>query len=280
MRARPVFASRCVLGESPWWDASSQQLVWVDIETGRVHRGDPTTGDFAVAEHEQPVTAVLPRRSGGHILARRADIVAWRPSDRGYEPLASISDLPQDLRFNDGGCDPAGRLWIGTLSESRQPRAALYRLEPGGTLQRALEGLTVSNGLDWSLDGSTLYHVDTPTAAIDTIDYDVELGTLGERRTFVRIPGCRPDGLTVDADGGVWVALFGSGAVHRYDPTGVLDAVVEIPTAAVTSCAFGGSDLHDLFVTTARLGTDGPDAGAVFHCRPGVSGRPAVTYAG
>lgn len=291
MRVEVVFASGCVLGESPRWDADRAQLVWVDIEAGRLHRGDPQTGGHRATDHGELITAMVPRRRGGMVVSRRSSLVALtvdcqHTADQGGEPdeepevLADLTDLPTDLRFNDGACDPAGRMWIGTMSHSRRPVASLYRLEPGGQLEEMLCGLTVSNGLDWSPDGATLYHIDTPTAGIDAFDYDVAEGSISDRRRIIDMPDRRPDGMTVDADGGLWVAMFGSGRVHRYTAAGELTDVVEVSTPQVTSCAFGGPALDELYITTARIGVEDADGGAVFRCTPGVTGRPAHAFAG
>ena len=161
--------------------------------------------------------------------------------------------------------------------------AALYRLDPDGSVHAALEGVTVSNGLDWSPDGSLAYYDDTATHRVDVFDYDPHAG-LTARRPFVQLPDDgNPDGLTVDAEGGVWVALYGSGAVHRYTRDGVLDAVVEVPTALVTACAFGGPHLDELFVTTSREGLppgDDPLAGSLFRAEVAIAGLPVREFAG
>jgi sugar lactone lactonase YvrE len=189
--------------------------------------------------------------------------------------------------MNEGGCDPDGRFWCGSMAYDQAPgAAALYRLDPDGSVHTALEGVTVSNGLDWSPDGSRAFYNDTATHRISVFDYD-HLTGLTARRTFAEVvdgddPG-NPDGLTVDADGGVWTALFGSGVVHRYSPDGYLDAVVEVPARQVTACTFGGADLDELFVTTSWEGLgpdDEPLAGSLFRVVPGVSGLPVREFAG
>jgi sugar lactone lactonase YvrE len=166
-----------------------------------------------------------------------------------------------------------------------QPHGSLYRIDADGRTERVVSGLTISNGLDWSPDASLMYLNDTPTSRIDVFDHDPFTGAVTDRRPFARIDGF-PDGLTVDAEGGVWVALFGGSQVRRYSPDGSLDAVVPLPVANVTSLTFGGPDYADLFVTTARHDLDAaqleaqPLAGAVFVLQPGVRGRPAGRFAG
>jgi sugar lactone lactonase YvrE len=188
------------------------------------------------------------------------------------------------VRMNEGGCDPDGRFWCGSMAYDQAPgAAAMYRLEPDGSVRVAFEGVTVSNGLEWSPDGSLAYYDDTATHRVDVFDYDSAAGLTG-RRPFVTLPDDgNPDGLTVDAEGGVWVALHGSGAVHRYDPDGRLDAVIDVPTPQVTACTFGGPQRDQLFITTSRQGLrpdEDPPAGSLFRVDPGVRGLPVREFAG
>ncbi len=190
----------------------------------------------------------------------------------------------ESVRMNEGGCDPDGRFWCGSMAYDQRPGGArLYRLDPDGTVHVGLEGVTVSNGLEWSPDGTLAYYDDTATHRVDVFDYDRDVGLTG-RRPFVRLSDDeRPDGLTVDAEGGVWVALNGSGVVHRYTPDGVLDGVVEVGAAQVTACTFGGPNLDQLFITTSRenLPPDAdPQAGSLFRADVGVAGRPVREFAG
>jgi sugar lactone lactonase YvrE len=183
--------------------------------------------------------------------------------------------------MNEGGCDPDGRFYCGSMAYDKATGAgALYRLDPDGAVHRVLDGVTISNGLEWSPDGSMAYYVDTPTHRIDVFDYSSDAGLTG-RRPFVSFEDGNPDGLTVDAEGGVWVALFGGGAVHRYTAEGRLDAVVELPTPQITACTLGGPELGRLFVTTsAEGGMDDGVAGSLFAVDVGVAGRPVREFAG
>ncbi|GAA4444778.1 hypothetical protein GCM10023148_51750 [Actinokineospora soli] len=196
--------------------------------------------------------------------------------------LSTVVEVPNPDRFNDGKCDPAGRFLAGTIAPEGE--AALHRLDPDLTTTELLSGLTVSNGLAWSPDGATLYHADTPTHRIDAYAYDVASGSLGPRRSLVEIPDHQgaPDGMTVDADGCVWVALWGGGAVHRYTPDGRLDRRIETPVAKPSSVAFGGPGLTTLFITSAGGPSDpgNPLGGALFAVDPGVTGLPAHRFAG
>jgi sugar lactone lactonase YvrE len=201
--------------------------------------------------------------------------------------LATVeADRPQN-RMNDGACDPAGRFWAGTMALDERPQAgALYRLDPDGTVHTMLAGVTISNGIDWSLDGRRMYYVDSPTRRIDVFDFDPGTGAIADRRPFVEIPAEAgiPDGITVDAAGFVWLALWGGAALHRYAPDGTRERTVPLPVSHPTSCAFGGPDLDELYVTSARrpLTPDErahePMAGGLLRVRPGVTGRPAHVF--
>jgi sugar lactone lactonase YvrE len=185
--------------------------------------------------------------------------------------------------MNEGACDPDGRFYGGSMAYDQTPGAAsLYRLEPDRSVQVVLEGVTVSNGLDWSPDGSHAYYNDTATHQVAVFDYDRDSG-LTRRRVFVETAPARPDGLTVDSEGGVWVALSNAGAVRRYAPDGVLEAVLEVAARKVTACTFGGRDLDQLFITTSREGLEpgeDPLAGSLFRAVPGVRGLPVREFAG
>ena len=204
----------------------------------------------------------------------------------GEEPrlVAPVELDRADTRMNDGACDTRGRLWAGTMSLRGDTRsAALYRLDPDLCARRMLPGISVSNGIGWSPEDDTLYHVDSPRRRIDVYDFDDAAGAIAGRRAVIPIAPelGLPDGLAVDAEGGIWVALWGGGAVQRHCPDGSLDVRIELPASHVTSCCFGDADLATLYVTTAaRAAPDEPLAGAVFACRPGVRGLAATPFAG
>jgi sugar lactone lactonase YvrE len=232
----------------------------------------------------QPVGCAVPRAGGGLALAVRDGFALVEAG--GAEPLlvAPVERERAGTRMNDGACDMLGRLWAGTMSLRGDTRgAALYRLDPDLTVSRMLPGLSVSNGIGWSPEGDALYHVDSPRRRVDVYDYDEAAGAIAGRRAVIPIaPDLGlPDGLAVDAEGGIWVALWGGGAVQRHAPDGALDAHIELPVTNVTSCCFGDPDLATLYMTTAARGATGePLAGAVFACRPGVRGLAATPFAG
>jgi sugar lactone lactonase YvrE len=287
--ARPVVplrhgaAAPAELGEGPVWDALRQELVWVDIHAGLVHRRARGHPDRTL-EVGLPVGCAVPRAGGGLALALRDGFALVPPDDRTPVLVGPVERDRRDTRMNDGACDSRGRFWAGTMSLRRDTRtAALYRLDPDLRVTRVLPGISVSNGIGWSPDDSVLYHVDSPRRRIDAYHFDSQAGAIAGRRAVIPIAAelGTPDGLTVDAEGGIWVALWGGGAVARHTPDGVLDERIELPVSNVTSCCFGDADLGTLYVTTASRGAaHEPLSGAVFACRPGIRGLPATPFAG
>jgi sugar lactone lactonase YvrE len=280
---------RVDLGEGPIWDAAAGRLLFVDIPRGEVHQFDPASGAHAIYDVGQPAGAVVPTVRGDWMVAARDGFLRVDPRTGATTLAAIVEDDRPDNRMNDGYCDSRGRFWAGTMSMQHVREAgSLYRLDPDGTVTCMLRHVTTSNGIDWSLDERVMYYIDTGTARIDAFDFDVRAGTIDNRRTLVTIPAAdgKPDGLVVDADGCLWVALWGGGAIRRYTPDGRLDRVIEMPVSYPTKCAFGGSDLMDLFVTSARqpLAAGAREieqhAGSLLHCRPGVRGRAAKPFGG
>ncbi|AXK34267.1 SMP-30/gluconolactonase/LRE family protein [Streptomyces armeniacus] len=253
---RPEVAVRAqaALGEGPTWDDRRQRLIWVDILSARVHTYDPADGRRTVLATEQHVGAAKPRAGGGLVVNLRDGVGCYAPDGR-------FSWLHREAvpgrRGNDAAVAPDGALWAGTMRyDERTDGGSLVRVAPDGSAVTVLDRVTVSNGTGWSPDGRLMYYADTPTGRIDV--FDVDGADIVGRRTLAELePGAGlPDGLTVDADGCVWVALWEGGAVRRYTPRGALDRTVRMPASRVTSCAFGGAGLTDLYVTTARTGTD------------------------
>jgi sugar lactone lactonase YvrE len=282
VRAEQVTDPIVYHGEGPVWSESWGGLRFVDMLAGDVMSlaADGTVG----RRHVGSVAAVVrPRSGGGAVIAVERGFVL-EDADGG------VTELPElwngtDVRMNEGGCDPDGRFYCGSMAYEATPGGgSVYRLDPDGSVRTVLEGVTISNGLEWSPDGSLAYYNDTPTGEVSVFDYDRESG-LVNRRTFVAIDSeaGRPDGLTVDSEGGVWVALYDGGAVHRYTPNGALDAVIEVPARQTTACTLGGPDLDQLYITTSRQGIepgDDPLAGSLFRVGVGVKGLPVRPYAG
>ena len=282
MQAEQVTGPIAFHGEGPVWSARWGGLRWVDMLRGDVLQ---LAGDGSVVRmHVDDVAAALrPRRGGGAVIGVR----------RGFaleDPDGSVAHLPElwsgdEIRMNDGGCDPQGRFYCGTMAYAETPGAGtLYRLDSDGSVEPVLRDVTVSNGLQWNRAGDTVFYVDTPTGRVDCFDFDPTSGAFTDRRTFADIAGGgSPDGLAIDEEDGIWVALFGGGAVHRYDRDGRLDLVIDLPVTNATACAFGGPELRTLFITTSRQGLDPgdePEAGAVFRYDAGVRGALQYAYAG
>ncbi len=284
MRAERATGAVTYHGEGPIWDPSGV-LRWVDMLAGDVLSLDPATGSVDRLHVGDVAACVVPRRDGGLAVAVERGFVLFDAEGRTEAVLDEVWSDPT-VRMNDGGCDPAGRFLCGTMAYDAAPgRGSLFRLDPDRSVHTVLTGVTISNGLAWSADGTTLFYVDSPTQRIDAFAYDVAAGTVGERRTIVEIPADlgTPDGMTIDAEGGLWVALWGGRAVHRYLTDGSLDAVVEVDAPQPSSCAFGGDDLGELFVTTSAENLPEGEAGAsgsLFRVRPGVSGVATPTFSG
>jgi sugar lactone lactonase YvrE len=288
----------CALGENPFYDEQTGRVWWVDILSSRQVWRDLRTGETGELPTTGHVGAAVPRRHGGFVLCL-PDGPVLVDRDRIVTPLGGYheadleAEVPSSgtaMRSNDAKVDPAGRLWLGTVAYDEKPgAAALYRLDPGAPRPvRVLGDVTISNGLGWSPEGDRMYFVDTATGRIDVFDYDLSTGELSHRRVFAEIDKAdgSPDGLCTDADGAVWVALWGGGAVRRYLPDSSLNRVVEVGTPSVSSCAFaasdGGADPLDLLVvTTGSGGASDPGAGKTYGYRPGDAvGRPADRFNG
>ncbi|MFB8758420.1 SMP-30/gluconolactonase/LRE family protein [Streptomyces nigra] len=268
------------LGEGPTWDPAGGRLLWIDILNSRLHTYDPVSGHRSVRTAPQHIGAVKPRAGGGLVLNLR-DGVGLLDPDGGFRWLHH-EPVP-GRRANDAAVAPDGSLWAGTMRYDEAPGGGtLSRITGDGTTEVVLDDVTVSNGTGWSPDGRLLYYIDTPTRRVDVFDHDG--GRVTNRRTFAEIEDGAgyPDGLTVDAEGAVWVALWDGSAVRRYTPDGALDRVIAFPVPRVTACAFGGPGLTDLYVTTARVGLDTapPLAGSLFVVPGAGKGQAQAAFAG
>jgi sugar lactone lactonase YvrE len=277
-----------VLGEGSRWDARRDELLRVDILRGRVHRDRVAADGDLVPVHAYELSgtvgAVAPiEGDDGWLLAAGRGFVHLRP-DGSRRTIAEVT--PAGARMNDAACDPRGRLWAGTLADDLRPGGgSLYRLDTDGSIDRVLDGLTISNGLGWSPDGRTMYLVDSAPGVVHAFDFDAERGTIAGQRALITFEGDGvPDGLAVDAAGDLWIAVYGGGRVERYGPAGELRHVLPVPAEQATSCAFGGADPAWLYITTA---TDGwseerrraePGAGLVYRLATDAVGRPAAPF--
>ena len=281
MRVEQVTDPVVYHGEGPVWHPGWGGLRFVDMLAGDVMTL-AADGSLERRHVGSVAAAVRPRRGGGAVIG----------VERGFaleEPDGTVMTLPPlwedpGVRMNEGGCDPDGRFYCGSMAYDQSPGAAsMYRLDPDGSVEVILDHVTVSNGLEWSPDGSRAYYNDTATFTISVFDYDPAVG-LSNRRAFAELPDRgRPDGLTVDAEGGVWTAVSNGGAVYRYSPGGVLQEKVEVPASKVTACTFGGERLDQLYITTSQENVDtreDPLAGSVFRAEIGVNGVPVRLFAG
>lgn len=283
--AEPVGDVTAVLGEGPYWRPEDEALLWVDVARGLLHMTRVQLGETITIELD-PVSAAFPAVGGGIVTAggHRLTLRATRPGEGWAGRTIAEAPARDGVRFNDAAVDPAGRIWVGSMDiKEKEPLGTLYRLGTGGTLTPVVKGATVSNGIGWSPDGTRMYYNDSPLRRIDMFDYDQATGEAFGGRVFADLSRADgfPDGLTVDADGYVWVAMFAGGALRRFTPAGHQDAVLPLPVSQPTSCAFGGPGMADLFVTTAyRDLTEAqraaePLAGRLLRLRPGPVGLPS-----
>jgi len=283
--AEPVGDVTAVLGEGPYWRPEDEALLWVDVVGGLLHMTRVQLGETTTIELD-PVSAAFPAVGGGIVTAggHRLTLRATRPGEGWAGRTIAEAPARDGVRFNDASVDPAGRVWVGSMDiKEKDPLGTLYRLDTGGTLTPVVKGATVSNGIGWSPDGTRMYYNDSPLRRIDMFDYDQATGEAFGGRMFADLSGADgfPDGLTVDADGYVWVAMFAGGALRRFTPAGHQDAVLPLPVSQPTSCAFGGPGMADLFVTTAYRDLSEaqraaqPLAGRLLRLRPGPIGLPS-----
>jgi sugar lactone lactonase YvrE len=273
------------LGEGPTWDIRTETLLWVDILGSTVHRFHPAHGTDEMLEVPQHVGAAKPRSNG--LVLNLRDGVALLDAEGDRTWLAYWAR--DGVRGNDAAVDPAGRLWAGTMRyDTATGGGWLVRVEPDGQATVVLDDVTISNGTGWDPAETLMYYVDSPTRRVDVFDYDRDTGEVTGRRPLCAVEDTdgMPDGLCVDADGGIWVALYGGGAVRRYTPDGRLDRQVTLPVSRPTACCFGGPDLTDLYVTSARDGMTEeqraaePLAGSLLVLTDAGVGLPSTTFAG
>jgi sugar lactone lactonase YvrE len=286
---QPLLPHLCLLGEGPVWDEGEETLYWVDIARHEIHACGNDGQDHRVINAGQPAGAVA-LHSKGKLLAALAQGFALIDLGNGSKKWIGnpVEDVPGN-RFNDGKCDPSGRFWAGTMNTQGIKEAGnLYMLEVDGSIALKLKGVSVSNGMAWSPCGRYFYFIDTAKGTVVAFDFDAASGSIRNQRTIVRIPPeiGKPDGMTIDTEGMLWVALWDGWSISRWDPfTGDLLCRIMLPVARITSCTFGGKDLRDMYVTSASLGlTDAqqkeqPLAGSVFVLRgTPFQGLPATPF--
>eukprot|EP01112_Ceratiomyxa_fruticulosa_P016863 TRINITY_DN5152_c0_g1_i1.p1 TRINITY_DN5152_c0_g1~~TRINITY_DN5152_c0_g1_i1.p1 ORF type:complete len:290 (-),score=65.00 TRINITY_DN5152_c0_g1_i1:23-892(-) len=273
------------LGEGPNWIVRDQVLLWVDIDKMTVNFFDPKNNTHKEIQLDSKVgTAVTRKHGGGVVVAIQKGLANLDVETGRYEVFASPEEHIPSNRFNDGKCDIRGRFWAGTMDStaSGAPVGALYTLETDGkTLTKKVSDVGISNGLTWSLDHKTMYYIDSPLRRIDAFDYNVETGEIANRRTIINVPKGEgiPDGMTIDEEGKLWVALWEGSAITRWDPvTGNSLLKIPLPAKRITSASFGGPDLSELYVTSASKGDPYPN-GALFRITNlGVKGVPEPQF--
>jgi sugar lactone lactonase YvrE len=307
MQAVLSIATRNLVGESPVWDAARQRFLWLDQFGGTIHearRG--SAGDWHESRSWQlsrPLGGLVPRQQGGLMLGSGTEILSFEEESGATRLFTSLDADPAEVMLNEIKCDRLGRLWAGTRGTDVRSHGlgALYRVDPDRTVTRVLTDVSVSNGMDWSPDGETFYYIDSPTFTVAAFEYDPTAGTLKNRRTLLTFArgASAPDGMTVDREGCLWVAIPGTGQVRRYSPYGKELTQVLVSAPVVSSCAFGGADERDLWITSAAIRlpdevleiigvtaeqaqawATAPGAGGAFVCTPGPRGYPATPFAG
>ncbi len=285
-----VLDSKSALGEGAIWNYKTGELIWVNITDKILNFYNPKLKNNKEMLTGQMIGTVVPAESGKMIVALENGLYQLDPKSGSKILIANPEENIPGNRFNDGKCDPAGRFWAGTMStEGKQQAGALYRLNADSSVHKMIDNVGTSNGIVWSLDYTKMYYIDTPTRKVMAWDYNSETGEISNPKTAIEVPQEMgyPDGMTIDADGNVWIALWGGAAVACWNPeSGELLRTIDVPAKNVTSCAFGDEDLGTLYITTARQGTSDeelekfPHAGGVFKTRPGVKGVEAFFFKG
>ncbi|TNJ63200.1 SMP-30/gluconolactonase/LRE family protein [Paenibacillus hemerocallicola] len=289
-QAELLLDAKAALGEGPSWDERNGLLYWVDIDGKALHTYEVSSKQTSVVPLGKKIGAVVPRKSGGVVLVLEDGFYAYDPSGDGLTFLGNPEGRKPNTRFNDGKCDAAGRFWAGTMSmNGTANQGALYCLETDLTIRTIFENVSCSNGLAWSPDNRTMYYIDSPTRKVMAYDFDLESGEMSNPRVAVEVTeeGAVPDGMTSDAEGMIWVALWGGYGIRRWNPhTGELLLKIDVPAEQSSSCAFAGPNLDELYITSARVGIseanllDQPLAGGLFLYKSDVKGQPTYAFGG
>nr|WP_246594242.1 SMP-30/gluconolactonase/LRE family protein [Evansella tamaricis] len=276
-----------LLGEGPCWDEKEGVLYWVDIVKKEIHIFSPEKRSSESIQVREYVGAVVPKESGGFLVALQSGIYSM---DTGQQLtlIAKPEETKVNNRFNDGKCDPKGRFWVGTMDmDGTNPSGALYCVDNNYEVNKKIEGVTISNGLAWDVKREVMYFIDTPTRNVYKYTFNLETGDIDNKEIAMHVSQELgfPDGMTIDEEGMLWIALWGGGKVIRCDPnSGSILREISLPVTNVTSCTFGGSRLEELYITTARVGLSAeelenePYAGGLFRITPGVKGVPSYKF--
>nr|WP_239534261.1 SMP-30/gluconolactonase/LRE family protein [Thalassobacillus pellis] len=282
--------ARATLGEGPSWDEANRLLYWVDIEGKKVFVYNPAVNENKTIEMDQMVGAIVPRSGNEAVIAMEKGLQFMNTKTGELHPISDPESDIQENRFNDGKCDPEGRFWAGTMSfDAKEGNGSLYCLETDQNITKKIGNVTISNGLAWSPDNRYMYYIDTPTRKVDRYEYDLETGDINNPVTVVEIPEGQgnPDGMTIDAEGNLWIAHWGGARISVWNPeNGELQKIIPVPALNVTSCVFGGDELNELYITTASTGMTEedlrkyPHAGGLFKLKTTVKGSPTYSYKG
>ena len=288
IKAKLVLDDFMELGEGPCWDEAEQALYWVDTDMKRVHKYCPYNDEKKVYQFEEKVGAVVKESENTLVAAMEAGVYRINQTDGSAELIIRPEDHTDENIFNDGKCDLKGRFWVGTVHrEELDGRGTLYMMTPDRACEAKYRNVTISNGIAWTEDYKTMYYIDTPTCRITAFDYDIETGAISNERTAVEFgPDMGwPDGMTIDKDGNLWVAMWGGWSVLKCDPAnGKIIGSIKLPVANVTSCIFGGKDLDTLYITTAMAELteeekqQQPYAGGLFQAEVGTTGFPCNRF--
>jgi sugar lactone lactonase YvrE len=270
------------LGEGAFWNHLTQEFFWIDIEGKLFHIYNPATKTNRSFPTPSRIGTVVPSGDQEALIALEDGMYTINTESGEIKLFSAVeADIPEN-RFNDGKCDPAGRLWVGSMHLGQSSgKASLYKIDHDGTATKMLENITISNGIVWTSDQKTMYYIDTPTSKIKAFDFDKASGMISNERIAVEVPISLgyPDGMAIDENDRLWVGMWNGNAVAHFDPnTGKLISKIEVPAQNVTACAFGGANLDTLYITTAsvQMSPEGkiayPDAGSVFMAIPGVKG--------
>ena len=290
MKVELIIDIKATLGEGPSWKAKTGTLYWVDILGKKVHVHHPADNSNHALDVSDMVGCVVPEKNGSLILALRDRFSRLDPVSGQETLIAALDGIPENVRFNDGKCDPAGRLLAGTMDMgAKSPLGALYILESSGAVRVLLKDICISNGLTWSPDYKTFYYIDTLTHRVQAFDYDLEKGELANGRVVIEVPEALglPDGMTSDMEGKLWIAMWQGAAVTRWDPnSGELLETIPVPAKNVSSCIFGGPEMNELYITSARQDLDQaaleayPLTGGLFRLKTDVQGLPTFLFGG
>ncbi len=284
MQPEILYDIKATLGEGPMWDARAQTLYWLDILNKRIYANADV-----IAELDEFIGCLTLRQRGGLVFTKRLSFWTLELDSASSTFLAAPADEPANNRFNDGKCDPRGRFLAGTMDmNEKDPTGSLYSFD-GKSITKLLSNVTISNGLTWSTDGKTFYYIDTPTREVKAFDYDLDSGAIANSRVVVTVPEPLgwPDGMTSDSQGNLWIAMWGGAQITKWNPnTGQLLEQIPVPVIQPSSCVFGGKNLNELFITSARKGLDDaalkqyPLSGGVFRVETNVEGLPMFEFAG